>query len=103
MTKRVFEYATPKNLYDGRPTHPDGKKFLSTDEFARQTVDDLNFYALNPYAGGSDKTSSDDCGLTSGNGMSTYKNFDKMIGAEPLRRENFTPPFKTGKMSTEKF
>ena len=39
-------------------------------------------------------TNSED-GLTSGNGMSTYKNFDRMIGAEPLRRENFTPPFKT--------
>ena len=27
LTKRCFEYATPKHLYDGRPSHPDAKKF----------------------------------------------------------------------------
>ena len=96
LTKRCFEYATPKNLYDGRPSLPEGKKFQTTDEFARQTVDDLGFYAMNPY-GNKSSEASEDC-LASNNGMSTYKQFDNLIGAEPLRRENFSPPFKTGRV-----
>lgn len=53
---------------------------------------------MNPY-GVQSETSED--ALLSNNGMSTYKNFDNIIGAGPLRRENFTPPFKTGKVAEQ--
>ncbi len=87
-SNRCFEYATPKNVYfEGRKVAlEDVKHFQTTDEFDRLTYDELHQSS----SGGCSSLNHDPDGK-----MITLKNFDHMIGAEPLRRESFTPPFKT--------
>ena len=89
-SNKCFEYATPKNVYfEGRKVAlEDVKHFQTTDEFDRLTYDELH---QNSQSSGACSSLNHDADGK----MITLKNFDQMIGAEPLRRESFTPPFKT--------